>query len=133
MFFNGGNMITGASDESYNQYSKVISAESAKKSQVYISGAFEANSVNASVTYLGNGEIKNVKLMAVTFENSGTPEHRYTVREILPPVSVSALQSRVTQKFNFKPGSTGSNIKIVLFLLSASGEILQSTLVNLSP
>jgi hypothetical protein len=130
MFFNGGNMITGGSDESYNQYSKVISTESAKKSQVNISGTFEANSVNASVTNLGSGEIKNVKLMAVTFENLGTSEHRYTVREILTPNSIAILQSRVAQKFSFKPGSTGSNIKIVLFLQSASGEILQSALVR---
>lgn len=139
MFFNGGNVITGGSDQSYSQYSKLLSsmtsADSAKKSQVNISSSFstaESSPLNASVTNLGSSEIKSAKLMAVTFEDLGTSEHHYTVREILTPASVSSLQPGTAQKFSFKPGAAGSNLKAVIFLQLSTGEVLQATLVNLS-
>jgi hypothetical protein len=134
MIFNGGNIISGGSNESYGQYSRAISSAAAKKSLVSISGTFspaEGNSINAAVTNLGSNELKSLKLMAVTFEDLGTAEHRYVVREILTPAPVASLQPQIAQNFSFKPGTMGGAVKAVIFLQSASNEVLQSTLVNI--
>jgi hypothetical protein len=139
MFFNGGNVISGGSEQSYNQYSKLLSsmtsADSFKKTLVNINGTFSAtdsNPVNATVNNLGSSEIKSARLMAVIFEDLGTSEHRYTVREVLTPAAIASLQPQMAQKFGFKPAATGRNLKAVIFLQAPNGEILQSTLVNLS-
>ena len=133
MFFDGGNSVVGGSDKSYNQYSTVVTAELAKRSPATIGGVITFTSgisIDATVTNASSNDISGVKLMAVIYEDIGTSEHHYVVRDILQPIAIANLSPQNPQKFSLKSSlSSTSGLKAVLYLQTQSGEIIQSTLV----
>ena len=92
------------------------------------------SSVNLSstVSNTGSSPIDNVKLLAVLFEDIGTAEHHFVVRDILTPTTISSLASGSQQQFILVSDYRGDsvNLKAVLFLRSSSGQILQAVLVT---
>ncbi len=136
MFFNGGNSVVGGGTGIYSLYSAVVRKELTKQSSVRITGIMTPSggtiSLNVTITNISDSQITNVKLMAVVYEDLGTDEHRYVVRDILPPSEIVSLSPEETQEFSFGsdfPGSL-SRLRAVLFLQSPSGQVLQSVLVT---
>ncbi len=136
MFFNGGNSVVGGSASSYSQYSTVVNKELKKPSSVSIVGVITSSggtiSLDVTVTNISDSHITNIKLMAVVYEDVGTDEHHYVVRDILPPSEIASLSPGETQKFSLSsdfPGSL-SSLKAVLFLQSPSGQVLQSAIAT---
>ena len=136
MFFNGGNAAVGGGTGCYDRYKPIVNTEIAKGSFVIINGTMtiSGSSVNLSstVSNTGSSPIDNVKLLAVLFEDIGTAEHHYVVRDILTPTTISSLVSGSQQQFNLVSDYRGDsvNLKAVLFLRSSSGQILQAVLVT---
>ena len=136
MFFNGGNSVAGGWSGCYDKYSAVVNTELAKVSPINITGTMtiSGSSINLSstVSNTGGSAIDNVKLMAVLFEDIGTAEHHYVVRDILRPTIISSLAQGTQQQFNLVSDYRGDsvNLKAVLFLRSSSGQILQAVLVT---
>ena len=136
MFFNGGNAAVGGGTGCYDRYKPIVNTEIAKGSFVIINGTMtiSGSSVNLSstVSNTGSSPIDNVKLLAVLFEDIGTAEHHFVVRDILTPTTISSLVSGSQQQFNLVSDYRGDsvNLKAVLFLRSSSGQILQAVLVT---
>ena len=136
MFFNGGNAAVGGGTGCYDRYKPIVNTEIAKGSFVIINGTMtiSGSSVNLSstVSNTGSSPIDNVKLLAVLFEDIGTAEHHFVVRDILTPTTISSLASGSQQQFNLVSDYRGDsvNLKAVLFLRSSSGQILQAVLVT---
>ena len=88
--------------------------------------------LSSTVSNTGGSAIDNVKLMAVLFEDIGTAEHHYVVRDILRPTIISSLAQGTQQQFNLVSDYRGDSVilKAVLFLRSSSGQILQAVLVT---
>jgi hypothetical protein len=136
MFFDGGNSVSGGWSGCYDQYKTVVNTEIAKGSFVIINGTMtvSGSSINLSstVSNTGSSPIANVELMVVLFEDIGTAEHHYVVRDILTPSAISSLAQGTQQQFNMVSDYRGdsANLKAVLFLRLSSRQILQAVLVT---
>jgi hypothetical protein len=133
MYFNGANLVSGGSDRSYNQYVQVLSKESEKFSPIDLKGTMTINNgtiIEAQVTNTSNEDINSGKVMAVIFEDLGTSQYHYVVRDILAPVSITTLPPQASEKYSLKSGAVIQNAKTVLYVQLNSGEILQSVLLS---
>jgi hypothetical protein len=136
MYFNGGNLVAGGSNASYSQQTAVIDRELAKAPTVSIGGSLKLTggiTVAANVTNTGTAVISNAKLMMVLYEDLGTDEHHYVVRDILTPTAVASLAPGATQQFSVKSSYAGSTAKLnaVVYLRASNGEILQAALAQI--
>jgi hypothetical protein len=136
MLFDGTESVVGSSSvsNSYGRYKTVIDRELAKANSLTIKANMISDgsgiTLDISLTNTGNDAISGIKLMAVVYEDLGTDAHHYVVRDMLTPenVSVSPGQQR---EFNLTSTLTGiQNPQVVVFLQSASHQILQSTLAT---
>jgi hypothetical protein len=136
IFFNGGNSVVGGSDSCYDQYRTVVNRELTGQSSVNITGVMTSSggtiSLDVTITNISNSPITDAKLMAVVYEDIGTEEHHYVVRDILPPSEIASFSAGETQKFNLSSDWSGgaSGLKTVIFLQSSSGQILQSAMAT---
>jgi len=85
-------------------------------------------SFNVVVTNISDNNITDVKVMAVVYEDLGTDEHHYVVRDMQTLSTIANLTPGSTQQFTLSSNYSGnlSNLKAVFFLQLPSGEILQS-------
>ena len=136
IFFNGGNSVVGGGSSNYDQYSNVVNRELAKQSSVSIAGVMTSSggtlSLDVTITNISDSPITGVKLMAVIYEDIGTEEHHYVVRDILPPSEIASLSAGETQTFSLSSDSLDNlpSLRAVLFLQSSSGEVLQSAMAT---
>lgn len=88
--------------------------------------------MTVAVTNTGAAALSGLKLYVVLYEDLGTAEHHYTVRDVLPPVAIGGLGSGAGQQFSVKSSYGGSqtNLQAVVFIKSASGEVLQAALAG---
>ncbi|APV43681.1 hypothetical protein Dform_00321 [Dehalogenimonas formicexedens] len=133
MYLNGGNLIIGGSDASYVQQKAVIDRELAKTPVVAIASTMKTSgsiSVSTTVTNTGASSISNAKLYVVLFEDLGFDEHHYTVRDLPAPITVAGLAAGASQQFNISSAynGTSANLKAVVYLKAANGEVLQAAL-----
>ena len=132
MFFNGGNVVMGGWDGCYDAYSAVINEELIKPVSAAIAGTMTTGSntlsFNVVVTNISDNNITDVKVMAVVYEDLGTDEHHYVVRDMQTLSTIANLTPGSTQQFTLSSNYSGnlSNLKAVFFLQLPSGEILQS-------
>ena len=128
LMFNGRNAVMGGFSGSYKDQTKAIDKELAKEAAVTLTLSV-LEGVNmptmALVTNVSGAAITNARLMAVVYEDLGTDEHHYVVREILEPV-VFDLAANSSQDYSFKPNFTGDEQYMVTFVQAASGEVLQA-------
>lgn len=126
--------MIGGGSRNYDQYSDVVNSELAKQSSVSIAGVMTSSggtlSLDVTITNIGDSPITGVKLMAVIYEDLGTEEHHYVVRDILPPSEIASLPAEETQKLSLISDFLDSlpSLGAVLFLQSSSGEVLQSAI-----
>ena len=135
MFFNGGNLLIGGSNASYNKQTTVIEEELAKTPPVAIVATLNLSggiTVAATLTNTSNTAISNVELFVVLYEDLGTDEHYYTARDILVPLTIASLAPGATQQFTLNSNYTGgtANIHAVVYLKASNGEILQAALAS---
>ncbi len=135
IFFNGGNLVVGGSSASYNQQTTEIERELAKTPSVAIVATLNlsgAITVTATLTNTSNTAISNARLFVVLYEDLGTDEHHYTVRDIVAPVTIANLAPGATQQFSINSSYTGStaNLNAVVYLKATNGEILQTALAS---
>ena len=135
MFFNGGNPLIGGSNASYNKQTTVIENELAKTPPVAIVATLNLSggiTVAATLTNTSSTAISNVGLCVVIYEDLGTDEHHYTVRDILVPLTIASLAPGATQQFSINSSYTGStaNIHAVVYLKASNGEVLQAALAS---
>lgn len=128
--------MLGGSDQSYNQQTPVINKELAKSASVTISGSMTLSggiAISVSVNNITSANIASVKLMAVVYEDLGTDEHHYLVRDIIAPTAIASLPPGIEQKYNLKSSYTGSttNLKAVVYIQASTGEILQAALAKI--
>ena len=134
MFFNGGNSVVGGGSGNYGQYSAVVNRELTKQSSVSIVGVMTSRSgtisLDVTITNISDSAVTSVKLMAVVYEDIGTEEHHYVVRDILPPSGIASLPPGETQKFSLSSDfrDSLSSLRAVLFLQSPAGQVLQSAI-----
>lgn len=133
MYFNGGNVIMGGGNSSYDQQTVVINRELAKTPPVAIISSMNASGsivVSATITNTSSSTITDAKLYVVIYEDLGTDEHHFTVRDTATPITVANLPSGASQQFSVNSGYTGSkaNLKAVVYLKASTGEILQAAL-----
>jgi hypothetical protein len=88
--------------------------------------------ISAAVQNIASAAMTDAKLKVVLYEDLGTDEHHYVVRDILPPVTISGLQSGATQNFTLSSSYSGTtgNLNAVVFVQTPSGEILQAALAQ---
>jgi hypothetical protein len=137
MYFDGGNVVMGGSDSSYDQQTAVINRELAKTPPVAIVSTMVTSGslkVSATITNTSNSSIFNSKLYVVIFEDLGTSEHHFTVRDIATPVTVTGLLPGTSQQFTVNSSYSESKnaIKAVVYLKASNGEILQAALGGVS-
>ncbi|KTB48111.1 hypothetical protein [Dehalogenimonas alkenigignens] len=137
IYFDGGNPVIGAGSElsAYNAQTSKIAAALAKPPAVALSATVSFSggiTVTAAATNTGSSTVSGLKLYVVIYEDLGTAEHHYTVRDVLSPVAIVSLASGAVQQFSVKSsyGGSQSNLQAVVFIKSASGEVLQVALAG---
>jgi len=90
-------------------------------------------SVTVKITNTGASVVANAKLYVVLYEDLGTDEHHYTVRDILTPLTLGSLAPGATQQLSASSTYSGSTAKLnaVVYLKSSTGEILQAALATI--
>jgi hypothetical protein len=135
MFFNGGSPLIGGSNASYNKQTTVIENELAKIPSVAIVATLNLSggiTVVATLTNTSNTAISNVELFVVLYEDLGTDEHHYTVRDVLEPLTIASLAPGATQQFSINSSYAGgtANIHAVVYLKASNDEVLQAALAS---
>jgi hypothetical protein len=126
LMFDGITPVMGGSTGSYNQQSTTISKELAKRAVIGLTITSKSDGTSSvSVANLSGAGISNAKLMAVVYQDLGTDEHHFVVREILPPVVLS-MAPGAQQSFDFKSTYEGANLNTVTFVQAGNGEVLQA-------
>ncbi len=89
--------------------------------------------MNVTVSNTGTAAVTGAKLYVVLYEDLGTGEYHYTVRDILTPLSIDSLGSGASQQFAAKSSYAGSTAKLnaVVYLKASTGEILQAALAKI--
>jgi hypothetical protein len=134
MFFNGGNLVKGGGEGSYNKYSTIVSQELKKTCPASMAGGmtFSGNAISlkAAATNISNSSITDAKMIAVVYEDLGTDEHHYVVRDIRTLSKIATLAPGATQQFTLSSSLSGSlsKMRAVFILQSSSGQVLQSVL-----
>jgi len=135
IFFNGTQTVVGSASvsSSYQRYGAVINKELAKEPPLTIEAVMTASatgiSLSIEVENTGNDSITRAELIAVVYEDTGTAEHHYIVRDMLRS-AISSIASGEKQAFSLSanfPGGT-SKLKAVAFVQLPSHQVLQSTL-----
>ncbi len=69
----------------------------------------------------------------VLYEDQGTGEHHYTVRDIVTPLNIASLAAGASQDLSAKSSYTGSTTKLsaVVYVKASNGEILQAALAKI--
>jgi len=135
IFFNGASPLIGAGSESsaYTAQTAAINKELAKAPQVAIAGTMSTSSgikVNVSIGNTGSAAISGAQLRVVLYEDIGTGEHHYAVRDILTPLVIGALAPGDGRQFTATSAYSGSTAKLnaVIFIEASNGDILQAAL-----
>ena len=136
MYFNGKNLVSGGSNASYSQQTAVVDRELAKAPTVAIEASLKLTggiTVTVTVTNTSSAEVADAKQYVVLYEDLGTDEHHYTVRDILTSVTITSLAPGATQQFSLNSGYQGSTAKLnaVVYLKASNGEILQAALAKI--
>ena len=139
MAFNGGNLLVGAGSDlsAYNQQTTKINQELAKTPAVAIGASMSLSGgidIKVQVSNTSSAAITGARLYIVLYEDLGTGEHHYTVREIGTPQTIASLAPGANQELSATSGYTGSTAKLnaVVYLKASNGEILQAALAKTS-
>jgi hypothetical protein len=131
IFFDGANALMGGSNASYDQQTPVINTELSKPAAVAVSSVMKVSggiTVEVDLTNLSGGLISGAKLRVVLYEDLGTDEHHFCVRDILSPVTISTMKSGDSAHFSVKSNYPGSTAKLgaVVYVQTSNGEVLQA-------
>ncbi len=130
VFFNGGNLVSGGSDKSYGMYLEVIKKELEKPSPTTIvvtaGTANNEPAITFKVTNISHADLQAVALKVVFYEDIGTNEHHYVVRDILQPLAIDLLPAGNTRVFNITSSTSRQAIKGVVFLQDVAQEVYQA-------
>ena len=131
--FNGVNKIFGA--VSYSQYRDKINSLLLAPSHVSLAASMTYTDqmyIDVSATDLGASSVSNATLTAVIYQDIGTSQHHYVVRQMLSDKLTSPLEQSSTQQFHFTSQISRANayLRVVVFLQAQSGQILQSVLAT---
>jgi thiol-disulfide isomerase/thioredoxin len=135
IIFNGSRSVVGSASmsNSYQRYVAVINTELAKAPPVTVKATMTASGTQVSLDInVGNSGISGItdaELIAVVYEDTGTEEHHYIVRDMLRS-SISSIAPDEQQTFNLSADFPGgiSRLKAVAFVQLPSHLVLQSTL-----
>ena len=135
MFFDGANPLMGGSGASYDQQTPVIVKELAKTATVAVVGTAKFSggiTVDVDLANVSGTAISGAKLMVVLYQDLGTDEHHYCVRDVLAPTALPGLEPGVTLHFSVKSSYSGSTAKLgaVVYVQASNGEILQAGLAT---
>ncbi len=135
MFFNGGNLLLGGSESSYNKQTTAIERELAKTPPVAIAATISFSggiTVDATFTNTSNATVSDGNLYVVLYEDLGNDEHHYTVRDILEPQDIASLAAGASQQLSVTSNYSGgtANLHAVVYIKASDGEILQAALAD---
>jgi hypothetical protein len=137
IFFNGANPVIGAGSEAaaYASQTTVINKELAKVPAVAITATMSTSGgikVSVNLTNVSAAAITNAKLYVVLYEDIGTAEHHYLVRDIVTPQNITSLAAGGSQQFTASSTYAGSTTKLnaVVFVRASNGEVLQAVLAG---
>ena len=135
LLFNGGHLLIGSTEGSYVKQSTVIEQELAKVPSLAMVAASELSTsaaIDVTMTNTGTLAILNSTLFFVLYEDLGTDEYHYTVREIIDPQAIPSLEAGVTKQVSVTSSYAGNmtNIYVVVYLKGSNGEILQAALAS---
>ena len=135
IFFDGANPIIGAGSETsaYAAQTAAITKELAKAPTAAITAGMTVSGgikVTAIITNTSSAAINIAQLRVVLYEDIGTSEHHYAVRDILTPLAVASLAPGASQQFTVPSTYSGStaNLNAVVFMQASNGDILQAAL-----
>jgi hypothetical protein len=137
IYFNGANPILGAGSESsaYSAQTAKINAELAKAPLVAVTATMSISGgikVNVNLANTGTAGVTGAKLYVVLYEDIGTAEHHYVVRDIVTPLNITSLAAGGSQQLAASSAYTGATTKLnaVVFVRASNGEILQAALAG---
>ncbi|MFZ1914026.1 MAG: hypothetical protein WBQ62_01420 [Dehalococcoidales bacterium] len=140
IFFNGGTATIGGtagnSTACYQRYKPIINQLTGTISPVNITGTMTVNgkaiTINSTVANTSGSPVANAKLTAVLYEDLGTDQHHYVVRDILTPSAIGNLNPGSQQTFNLASTYSGNtaNLKAVLYVQTSSGQIIQAVQIT---
>jgi hypothetical protein len=135
IYFNGANPILGAGSEAsaYSAQTAKINAELAKAPQVAVTATMSTLGgikVNVNLANTGSAAVTGAKLYVVLYEDIGTAEHHYVVRDIVTPLNISSVAVGGSQQLTASSSYAGSTAKLnaVVFVRASNGEVLQAAL-----
>ena len=137
VIFDGANPLIGAGSEAsaYTTQGAAINKELAKAPVVAITATMSVSGgikISVTIANTGSAAISSARLRVVLYEDIGTSEHHYAVRDIVTPMAISNLAAGGGQQFTATSTYAGGTARLnaVVFVEASNGDTLQAALAS---